>query len=123
VILITKCTVKRNHPIYLFPCGFLKLSIKRGLFWCNNLVDMDLTNWYYTQIQERNLNLKTLQEPFVTGFSIRIKVGGRNVEVGGGRGYSCRIHNLAGGSGGMLPLDTFKICASKSAFPAFWSKN
>ena len=39
------------------------------------------------------------------------------------RGYSRRRCDLLGGAGGMLPRETFKIRASKSAFPAFWGKN
>ena len=42
------------------------------------------------------------------------------------RGYSqhrCDLLGGGGGSGGVLLRETFKIRASKSAFPAFWGKN
>ena len=43
------------------------------------------------------------------GFSTRIKVDGKNVEIGGKRVTRAKGANLLGGSGGMPPRETFKI--------------
>ena len=84
-------------------------------------LEYEVTSISDITVLSKTSNMVSAEEFPVTPYSFKLEYEEGEKSIMGH--YSRHMRHLVGGSGGMLPLKTFKICASKSAFPAFWDKN